>query len=236
MSRLTLLAAVAMLAGCGTVHAESGGPNGTRSFGAHGFDRVELRGADNVIVRVGPAESVNATGPEKILDRLKVEVVDGELRIGRENKWNIGWSSDHDPVLVTVTVPRLRGASVAGSGDMKVDRVQTASFDGSVAGSGNLAIGALQADSASLTIAGSGDTSVAGQAKSLDVSIAGSGNFSGQGLKAERAKIKIAGSGDVRAEVTGEADVSIVGSGDVTLGGKPRCRISKMGSGDVNCG
>ena len=197
---------------------------------------MELRGSDNVIVRVGPAESVNATGPEKILERLKVEVVNGELRIGRESKWNVGWSSDHDPVVITVTLPRLRGASVAGSGDMKVDRVQATSFDGSVAGSGNLAIGALQADAATLSIAGSGDASAAGQAKSLDISIAGSGDVAAQGLKAERAKISIAGSGDVRAEVTGEADVSILGSGDVTLTGSPRCRVSKMGSGDVNCG
>jgi hypothetical protein len=240
MTRAALFAAAAvLLAACGAVQAEngSGGPSGTRSFAVRGFDRVSLRGSDNVVVRVGAAESVTATGPQDVLDRLKIEVVDGELRVGREKgSWSMGWSSDRQPTVITVTVPRLRGASVAGSGDMQVDNVNVPSFDGSVAGSGNLAIASLRADAASLDIAGSGDVSVAGETKSLDISIAGSGNLGGPNLRAERAKISIAGSGDVRAHVTGEADVSIVGSGDVTLAGNPRCRTSKMGSGDVRCG
>jgi hypothetical protein len=232
MSRLTSLAALGLLAGCGAVHAESG----SRSFKVRGFDRVALRGADNVVVRVGTAESVTATGPSDILDRLEVTVVNGELRIGREKKWNIGWSADRKPAVVTVTLPRMRGAAVAGSGDMQVDRVRASVFEGSVAGSGNLAIGALQADAATLNIAGSGNASIKGQARSLNVSVAGSGNLAAPGLRSERAKINVAGSGDVRTHVTGEADVSIIGSGNVELAGKPRCRVSKMGSGDVNCG
>ena len=236
MARLTILAALGLLTACGTVRAESAGPNGSRSFTARGFDRVSLRGSDNVVVRLGGAESVTATGPQKILDTLKVEVVGGELRVDREkSNWNISWG-DHDPVVITVTTPQLRGASVAGSGDMKVDKVQTASFSGSVAGSGNLAVAALQADAASLDIAGSGDASFAGSAKSIDISIAGSGNLDAKGLRAEHAKISIAGSGDVSAHVTGDADVSIVGSGDVDLSGSPRCKVSKMGSGEVRCG
>lgn len=238
MSRVTFVAAAAaLLAGCGVVHAENhDGGSDTRSFDVRGFDRVSLRGSDNVVVRVGGTESVTATGPNDVLDKLEIKVVDGELRVGREKHWGFNWSSDHGPTVITVTLPRLRGASIAGSGDMKVDNVQTASFEGSVAGSGNLTIGMLQADTASLDVAGSGDTSVGGSAKSIDVSIAGSGNVDARGLKSERAKIRIAGSGDVRAAVSGEADVSIIGSGDVDIAGNPRCRVSKMGSGDVRCG
>jgi hypothetical protein len=243
MSRYAVIAALALLAGCGVVHAQGndgdggGGPSAMRSFAVRGFDRVTLRGSDNVVVRVGAAESVTATGPENELEKLEIVVRDGELRIGREkDSWKMGWSRDRRPVVVTVTVPRLRGASVAGSGDMQVDRVQAVSFEGGIAGSGNLRIAQLMADTASLNIAGSGDASVNGQAKSLDVSIAGSGNLEANGLRAERAKISIAGSGDVRAQVTDEADVSIIGSGDVRIAGRPRCRVSKMGSGDVTCG
>jgi hypothetical protein len=237
MPRSAILAAAVLLAGCGVVHAQSDdGGSGSRTFAVRGFDRVSLRGSDNVIVRVGAAESVTATGPDDVLDKLEVKVVDGELRIGREKKWSMGWSSDRKPAVITVTLPRIRAASVAGSGDMRVDRLQATAFDGSIAGSGNLQIGALQADSVSLSIAGSGGASVAGQAKSLDISIAGSGDLQAANLRAERAKISIAGSGDVRAFVSGEADVSIVGSGDVELGGNPRCRTSKMGSGEVRCG
>lgn len=237
MSRLTILAAAAaMLSACGTVRAEDAGPNGNRSFSVKGFDRVSLRGSDNVVVRVGGAETVTAAGPQKILDRLKIEVVDGELRVGRENStFSVDWGK-HDPVVITVTMPQIRGASVAGSGDMAVDKAQAPSFSGSVAGSGNLAIGSLMADAATLTIAGSGDAAVAGEAKSLNISVAGSGDMDAKGVKSERAQINIAGSGNVSAQVMGDADISILGSGDVTLTGTPRCKINKMGSGDVKCG
>lgn len=242
MSRVITVAALALLAGCGMVsgQADAGsGDQATRSFAASGFDRVSLRGSDDVVVRVGAAESVTASGPEGELERLEVLVKDGELRIGRvkdSGNWGWNWGRDRKPVVVTVTLPRLQGASVAGSGDMRVDRVQTASFEGAIAGSGNLQIGQLVADAASLRIAGSGDAQVTGQAKSLEISIAGSGSLEADGLSAERAKIKVAGSGDVRAKVSGEADVSIVGSGDVRIAGNPRCRVKKMGSGDVTCG
>lgn len=215
---------------------ESDSRPGTRSWNVRGFDRVALRGSDDVIVRVGPAESVTASGPADALDRLEAEVRDGQLRLGRKKEgWSFGWRSKPRPVVFTVTVPRLAGAAVAGSGDMKVDRVQGAAFRGAVAGSGSLAIAALRADTASFDIAGSGDTQVAGQARALDLSIAGSGDFAGQGLRSQAARIKIAGSGDVKATVDGEADVSVMGSGDVDIFGKPVCQVKKMGSGDVRC-
>ncbi len=240
MSRWYIVAGFAVLAGCGVVNARSddgGGDRASRSFGVSGFDRIALRGSDNVVVRVGGAESVTATGPEDELEKLEITVKDGQLRIGREKEgWSWSWGKDRKPVVVTVTLPRLRGAAVTGSGDMQVDRIETASFEGAIAGSGDLRVGQLRAEAASLNIAGAGDLSIAGQAKSLDISIAGSGNLAAQDLKTERAKISIAGSGDVRAFVTGEADVSIVGSGNVALAGNPRCRTSKMGSGDVTCG
>lgn len=236
MSRMgAIIAVAATLSACGIVQAQTGG-DGSRSFNVRGFDRVSLRGSDDVIVRVGSGESVTATGPDAVLDKLEVKVVNGELRIGREKGWSWGWSGERKPAVITVTLPRLRGASIAGSGDMDIDQVQATAFEGSIAGSGNLSVNRLQAETASLDIAGSGNASVTGQVRSVDISIAGSGDMSAAGLKAERAKISIAGSGDVRAQVSGEADVSIVGSGDVNLVGNPRCRISKMGSGDVRCG
>lgn len=237
MSRFTMLTAVALLGGCGVVHGEArGGESGTRSFDARGFDRVSLRGSDNVVVRVGGKESVTATGPQNVLDRLEVKVVDGELRVGREKHWNWGWSRDDGRTVITVTLPRLRGASVAGSGDMKVDTVRVPAFEAAVAGSGNLAIDSLVADAASLKIAGSGDATIAGAAKTIDIAVAGSGNLHGRGFKSEHAKVRIAGSGNVRTQVSGDADVSIVGSGDVEIAGTPRCKVSKIGSGDVRCG
>lgn len=241
MRGLLAVSAMALLAACGVGNAKEGkvaamsGTGSTRSFDAHGFDRVELRGSDNVIVRVGGPESVTATGPQEVLDRLEIRVVNGELQVGRKNHYGIEWGS-HGHATVTVTLPRLAGASVAGSGNMEVDRAQAPSFAASLAGSGDLRIGSLTAERASLDIAGSGDVTIGGgQAKSFDVDVVGSGDLDAGGFRSDTAKISIAGSGNVKAGVESEADISVMGSGDVDITGRARCRVSKMGSGDVHC-
>lgn len=242
MRILYSLPVLAMVAACGSGNASESsaapsGVEGSRSFAATGFDKVALRGADNVVVKVGPAESVTARGDTAVLDRLKIEVVDGTLRIERRERDGVlSWRKGDKPVLVTVTLPRLVGAVVAGSGDMDVDRAHATSFAASVAGSGNLRIVDLTADATALNIAGSGDATIGGRGQSIDISLAGSGDADMGGYKAAHARISLAGSGDVKAGVDGTADVSLIGSGDVEIVGKAACTVSKLGSGAVRCG
>ena len=68
---------------------------------------------------------------------------------------SFGWSRSH-PVKLTVTVPRLSSAEIAGSGDISVDKVSGDSFEGGIAGSGNLRIGQGEVKRLKDGIAGSG--------------------------------------------------------------------------------
>lgn len=239
MRSKAVIVAALLLGACGVGNAQdhkASGPQSSRSFAVRGFDRIALRGSDDVIVKVGDAESVNVTGPAEVLDQLEVEVKNGELRLGRKrNAIGISMSGARGHAVFTVTLPRLAAAAVAGSGDMSVDRAEGPAFSGAVAGSGNLKIGALKAETASFDVAGSGNTEIGGGARALKVSIAGSGDVDGAGFKAETAQINIASSGNVRAGVARDADVSILGSGDVEIIGSAKCRVSKMGSGTVRC-
>lgn len=245
MRSLLSVLALAALAACNGSHARDqraeGGPRlsgeaGARDFALADFDKVNLRGPDDVTVRVGPAFSVRAEGETSELERLKIEVVDGELRIGRDGDDNwFSWGHDSDAVRVTVTMPAIRGASIAGSGDMNVDRAAAEAFDAAIAGSGSLTLAALEAGRVNFDIAGSGDLSAAGTARSIEVNIAGSGNVGARELRAERLEASIVGSGDVEAFVTGEASADILGSGDVTIHGGARCTSNAMGSGELRC-
>lgn len=214
------------------VPAQGGG--GTRTYQVADFTEVELRGADDVDIRVGPGFSVRADGDAAVLDHLKISKVGNAIRIGRVR--TSGWSWNGSNAKIAITMPALAATAVAGSGDVTVDRIQGRSFKGENAGSGSLRIGQLQVDDATFDLAGSGDVKVAGQAKAFAVNIAGSGDVDAGGLKAERADVSIAGSGGVRAQVNGPAKVSVMGSGEVDLGGAARCQVSKMGSGSVRCG
>jgi pectate lyase len=239
MRMLTIAAMVLPLAACQSNWEKQGqaaqvsGAGTSRSYAATGFTQVDLRGPDNVDVKTGSAFAVTAEGEAKVLDTLDIRVVDGTLRIGRKDR-DGGWFSNDQGARIHVTLPRLSGASVAGSGDLSVDKAD-GDFDAAVAGSGNLSIAALRAGALELSVAGSGDLSVAGTADKLEANIAGSGNIEAGKLSAARAEVSIAGSGDVRAMVKGPAEVSIVGSGDAELTGGAKCEVSALGSGEARC-
>ncbi|MEG3163629.1 head GIN domain-containing protein [Sphingomonas sp. PB2P19] len=210
------------------------GSGSMRTFQVADFTGIDLRGSDDIDVRVGPGFSVRAEGPSEDLDKLRIDLDGSTLNVGRKNRTGMNWGKG-SKVKVFVTLPRLTEANVAGSGTLAVDRVEGSKFDGGIAGSGNLRLAALQVDEAKFSIAGSGNATAAGAAKALTVEIAGSGDIDGRALQAQSARIEIAGSGGVRAVVNGAATVDMMGSGDVDLGPNARCTVSKMGSGTVRC-
>ena len=234
-SLLALAAVAACSAGAQNDDSpRASGETGQRSFDVGSFDSVSLEGSHDVVVTVGGAPSVRAEGDSEALERLDIRVENGKLRIG--SRRNGGWfSGSRGRVTVHVGAPALRSAAIGGSGDMRIDRVEAATFSASIAGSGDMSIAALRTRQASFSIAGSGGIRAAGSAEEADVSIAGSGDLSLDALETRRASVSIVGSGDVSIRATETVEGSIMGSGDVIVRGTTRCTVSKMGSGDLRC-
>lgn len=255
--RAGVLAAVLVLGGCGFSQAERvklSGRNEVRPMNVAEFDRVELKGPDRVIVRVGGAQSVAAAGDAAVLDTLEAAVEGGKLVIRRKGR-GVNIFGDADRATVTVTVPRLAGAAVGGSGEMNVDRVNGGDFEAAIGGSGDLRIGEVRArkleaaiggsgdirldrvdaDSVEMAIGGSGSVNAAGRARSVAASVAGSGDVLASRLEAETAEVSIAGSGTANVHARTAAEIAIVGSGDAVISGTARCKVSKVGSGEARC-
>lgn len=231
---LTFVCATALAAMAAT--AQSGtGPTG-RGYPVGSFDSVRSAGPHKVIVTTGGAASVRAEGPAETLDKMEVVVEGGDLQIRpREAYRRTGWR-DMKAATFYVSAPMLKGASVAGSGDMTVNRIEGDRFSGSVAGSGNLDIASLRVSEANFSIAGSGDLSARGSTENSRVSVAGSGNARLQNVATRTASVSVVGSGVTAIRADDRVNVSIVGSGDVAVIGKATCSVSRMGSGQVRCG
>src|SRR3546814_2516041 len=132
------------IAACGFgADAQEGEPNeadnrtAQRTFDVGVFDSVSLGGHHNVVVKVGPAASVRAEGPASEVERLKIEVKDGDLHIGtkKDSGW-FGSSGSRRPVTVYVTTPILAGDPIGGPGAMPNARAPSGSFSASIGGSG----------------------------------------------------------------------------------------------------
>lgn len=233
-----MAAAAAAAAGCSQARSESGGPAVQRGYQVGGFERIEVAGPYDVEVRTGAAPSVQASGPEKQIERMVVEVKGDKLSIHPRKEggmFSFGWTKG-EKVRLLVTVPMLRAADIAGSGDIRINQVRGDRFEGQVAGSGDISIGQLDVQSLSFGIAGSGSASARqGRARTVEYEIAGSGDIDGRGIAAETASVSIAGSGNVSANARTSASVDIAGSGNVEVSGGAKCAVSKHGSGNVRC-
>jgi Putative auto-transporter adhesin, head GIN domain len=229
-----VVAASAAIAGC-QAHA-GGGATVSRNYQVGGFDQIEVAGPYDVEVRTGGNPGVTGHGSEKMLENTVVEVQGGKLLIRpQEHHGWFSWSS-HGKTDFVVTVPQLRAATIAGSGDIKVDRVQGPQFEGAIGGSGDLSLAAVDVQSLKLSIGGSGDVKGgSGKAQSAEYNVAGAGDIDAGAVAAQQLKVSIAGSGDVHAHASGTADISIAGAGDVNVAGGAKCTVHKMGSGDVRC-
>lgn len=212
--------------------AAASGSGSQRNFEVGAFTEIALAGPHDVVVTVGQAPSVRAEGDESELERLDIRIDGDRLNIGNKPQRMVG---TRRAVTVYVTVPSLSRAAIAGSGDMRIDRVEGESFRGAIGGSGDLEIGALRAEQVHFAIAGSGDISARGQAGAVEAEIAGSGDIEARELQARTAKVSVIGSGGVAITASESADVAVMGSGNVTVDGNARCNVRKMGSGEVRC-
>lgn len=205
-----------------------------RQFPVQGFDKVLASGSETIRITTGKAASVVATGPQARLDRLNIRVEGTTLKIDHKSGMSSSWSRD-DEVRIAITMPALKGLHASGSGDIVADSGSGPAFEASLSGSGNLDISRIDSAAVTLRTSGSGDIAAAGKCGDAKVSISGSGDMALAGLACTNIDVKISGSGDVAARATGNANINISGSGDVTITGGARCTSRTSGSGDVTC-
>ena len=199
------------------------------------FEEISTVGPQDVVVTLGDSFAVRAEGSPGALAQLEAVVVNGRLTIQPKRGFDWGRWRSLQPATFYVVLPRLEGVALAGSGDVRIDRIEGGTFEGTIAGSGELSIDVMSVDEADFKIAGGGQVTASGSAGETRVAIGGSGDVEADGLRSATASVSIGGSGNVSLDVEDEAKISIMGSGDVEISGPAQCSVTRFGSGDVRC-
>src|SRR5438067_11163159 len=142
---LAAVIAVTAVTGCHAQSGNDGGSTVSKNYNVGNFSAIEVAGPYDVEVRTGSNPSVSARGGERLLERTVVEVNGDKLVIRPENNhgfFHWGWGH-HSKAHFVVTVPQLSGASIAGSGDISVDKIAGQGFEGTVAGSGGINLASI---------------------------------------------------------------------------------------------
>jgi len=177
------------------------------------FSRVRAATSGDVHVVVvggGGAARVEVSCDENLIEHVRTRVVDGELVIdtdGERMKFREG-------LRVEIACPALAGATLSGSGSLRVEGLEGERFDASLSGSGEL--------------------SARGKVARCSLSLTGSGELSCRDLEAQEAQVSLAGSGRVHVRASAQLSASISGSGDVRYSGAaPQITRSVAGSGTI---
>ena len=221
------------LAGClhGSSHAEGwtvrgDGQKTTEVREVPDFDAVELLGAVDATVKVGPARSVAVVIDANLQPHVLTSVEDGRLVVRTEG--DLDWRGEG---RVEIALPALRALRAAGSGDAVIEGGAGGDLALSTSGSGDLRWRG-EARRLVVSTSGSGDLFLSGR---VEASTSGSGDLRARDLSARDASIQTSGSGD--AEVTlagGSLSAASSGSGDVSWWGEGSVvAASVAGSGKI---
>lgn len=198
------------------------------------FDEVIMRVSGKVLITQGDKNEVILEGDTDLLEEIETEVRGGRLNI--KNKRERWWSNNsrRSRLTVYITVKKLRGAYISGSGDIiSQNTLITDDFTASIAGSGDIEID-LEAEYVVSKISGSGNIELQGKSDRAKLSISGSGKYLAEKLMVGDYQISMSGSGRGSINLDGDLDVRISGSGKIYYMGKPTSVNSSVsGSGSV---
>jgi hypothetical protein len=241
VGRIGIAAFALTLAGCGLGDdappvPSDAGPLESRTVAVADFNTVTAVSPDRVIIRRGDAFAVGVRGRAALLDRLDISRDGSALRIRREGSLSDADANRLGSAVITITMPRLNGITLAGSGEVIADQVDGPNAALVLAGSGDMRIANAAARVLDLTVAGSGDITITGRAERSNIHVLGSGSVNAATFGVRQAEITVAGSGDIAVQASQTAEISMVGSGDVTITGGATCTTNRRGSGNVSCG
>jgi len=181
---------------------------------APAFSSINVRGAINVIVDRGAAQSLTVLGDERFLNDLVSEVVGGELRLSMRDDKRRKLRGDE---VVVVKMPALRAFRAEGAGEIKLNDVRGERFDVNYRGAGSLQI--------------------TGEVKTFTMQAEGVGEVDARSLLADNTDVTFRGVGDVRVHARNRLDAKVQGIGSLTYYGKPRIvNKSASGLGSVDAG
>ena len=216
LTALTLAAAVLALSisACGITFGDDG-PYTQQNRDVGSFDRLEVHGSSDVIVKSGPGGVLTVKGGRNRVEDLTTRVEAGTLFVETRDSSGIDFSDGGD-VTVVVRAPSLAAARVDGSGDLTLTEVRGRQLE--------------------VEVNGSGEVRARGRVAALDAEVDGSGDLDFRDLAAATASLDISGSGNADVDARRRLDVDLRGSGDVRYSGDPLLSQDVSGSGTVTRG
>lgn len=186
-----------------------------KTYDFEGFDEIRLQGVYDVTIEVGPAYSIQISGPAKRMDALNVRLEGDQLLLDHEGrKKRIKKKHGFQAVVTTPSLTRLE-----------------------LQGVGSIVATGVDADRFDVGLEGIGSIDVSGQCDRLTASLEGIGSLEASKLKCKDVKVDVEGMGSAEVYASESVDADIDGMGSIEVDGNPKdVKTSKsfMSSIEIN--
>ena len=201
------------------------------------FNRIEIIGAAEVVLRQGKAEGATVDAPAELLPRI-LTVVRGRtlyIDVSQHRSWS-DWThifGAHRTTRITVDFIRLESVEAGGAIKLFADGLRGDDLQLDFSGASTVKITNLQASKLSLEGSGATKVDLTGKVVTQVVELSGAGSYSALGLQSERAEIHVSGAGKAFVNAKTSLMVEISGAGLVEYSGNPKLEQDISGVGKV---
>ena len=201
------------------------------------FHAIKVSDAIDLYLSPGEKEAIAVSAVDsEWRDRIKTEVVNGELRVYMERKKGTNWTSASKKMKAYIAYTQLDRLDASGASDVYVDGFITGTtLDISLSGSSDFK-GAVKVGSLKLDESGSSDAQITGSVTghtSIDAS--GASKVKGYDLVTETCSVNASGASDIRISVNKELNVHASGASSIYYKGDAVIRdLHTNGSSNVS--
>ena len=201
------------------------------------FNRIEVIGAAEVVLRQGKAEGATVDAPAELLPRILTVVRDRILYIdvSQHRSWS-DWThmfGKQPTTRITVDFVRLESIEAGGAIKLFADGLRGDELQLDFSGASTVKIANLQASKLSLEGSGATKVDLSGKVVTQVVELSGAGSYSARELESDRAEVRVSGAGKAFVNAKTWLSVEISGAGLVEYSGNPRLEQDISGVGKV---
>lgn len=180
-----------------------------------------------------PKDEVHLISTKENLEKIKYEIVDGELIFSQKSK-SLSLKNNTQ-IIAKINSENISKFKISGAGYIKSLIIQKSeSIETEIQGAGNLEL-MINNNSISNKIEGFGNISLKGRTNISKTEIEGAGNLDAFELETNITTVSIEGVGNANVNASEKIDANISGVGNLTYKGNPKEIIkSKSGLGSIN--
>jgi len=207
VSSLAVASLAVALTACDIVPSNFSGETVTENRTAVAFDAVEIRGAADTTITVGPEYSITVRAGSDTIDDVRTSVQGSTLVIDEDDV------ATARRVEIAIETPSLTSVQILGAGSIDVTGIDSDKF--------------------AIVIAGAGDVTAQGSTRSLVAIVAGTGEIKATELLAADANVRLAGVGAIRVAASSTLEAELSGVGEIHYVGDPSVTKNVSGVGTI---